>query len=446
MAGTDPFILRCQRLRPLLVALTFALAVWPQATLAHAVLVRAEPPDLCVATAVPRVSAGDPRCATGAALQQSPGTIRLWFSEPVTPVGSGIAVVGPSGRRVERGPAQADGAELSVAVDAQEEGTYQVRWRVVARDTHPARGAFAFSVGAPGGVLASAAPGEGPAGAARDVPAEAVALEALARWSHFAGYALAFGVLAFARFVARRPWPQAGSERLVAAGIAALLLAEPLALAAQAWSLAGDGPWDPGDVADLLGSSFGRSLAQRLGAALLLWVLLGVGAPAAGWVVLALGLALALVDGLAAHAASVDPAWLGLLLNALHVAAMGLWVGGLAALVASRSTVAAGSAACECRALARRFAPWAAGCLAVLAASGTASAWLHLPRLDLLAQPGWARALAAKLVVALAAAALALAARRLSPALRLRLWRLEFLALLTVLALSGLLVALPLPR
>jgi len=56
-------------------------------------------------------------------------------------------VLGPSGHRVDHGSVSAADTHLSVAVDAAEPGTYQVRWGVIAADTHPARGSFTFSVG-----------------------------------------------------------------------------------------------------------------------------------------------------------------------------------------------------------------------------------------------------------------------------------------------------------
>src|SRR5439155_539202 len=78
-----------------------------------------------------------------------PPVIRLTFNEPVQPIGRGIRVVAPSGRRVERGPARATGRSVSVDVDAAEQGTYVVNWRVVSGDAQPERGRFTFTVGRP---------------------------------------------------------------------------------------------------------------------------------------------------------------------------------------------------------------------------------------------------------------------------------------------------------
>jgi len=59
-----------------------------------------------------------------------------------------------------------------------------------------------------------------------------------------------------------------------------MLLAEPVALLGQTSSLGLATMLDPAVVSDALDSGFGRALAYRLGAAVLLWVLLGTAAQA----------------------------------------------------------------------------------------------------------------------------------------------------------------------
>src|SRR5579872_3969221 len=89
-------------------------------------------------------------------------------------------------------------------------------------------------------------------------------------------------------------------------------------------------------LGDIMGTSFGRVLAQRVGAALLLWILLGTvhyNARRARIAILILGLVLAVIDGEASHAISTQPIWLGMLANTLHIISMGVWVGGLVSLL-----------------------------------------------------------------------------------------------------------------
>jgi len=416
------------------------------AALAHAGLVRSDPPDICSPLAIPRLPAGDPRCAAGTVLAAPPTAVRLFFNERVSLVGRGVRVLGPDGRRVERGPVRLDGPQMTVGVDAAEAGTYLVTWRVVSTDTHPARGTFAFSVGhassLPRGMSATGG------GSTRDL-----LLQALARSAHFVGYALGFGAFAFQVIVLHPLGPGASDaerrvRQLVGAGVVLLLAAEPLALLAQTSSLGAGagGALDPEVVSGALDSSFGRVLAQRLGAALLLWVLLGGARDASVRATLAvaiLGLALAFVDGKAAHAAGPRPAWLGLGMNTLHVAAMGVWVGGVAALLSVWRLPAV--AGCR-REVAARLGRVSAAALSVLVVTGTVMAVQHLAGLiDFLAS-AYGRTLGVKLGMLCVVLLLAAAAVRAPSARRGLWWVREAAALFGVLALAGLLVSLPPPR
>ncbi len=352
-------------------------------------------------------------------------------------------MVAPSGRRVEHGAARASGTEVAVAIDAAEQGTYLVIWRVIAEDTHPAQGVFAFSVERP-----SAPANVESAGTASSLLG--LALQTFARALHFVGYALSFGVIVFRLLVwqpvrgAPDPTGERRLSRLIAIGVLLLLVAEPVALLAQTASLraGAGGPLDPEVIGGALDSSFGRVLAQRLASALLLWVL--VGAAGAGSIgamraALVVGLALAFVDGEAAHATGTRPAWLGLGANMLHVAAMGTWAGGGLALVTIWPP------ACRRALLVARFGRAALASLVILASSGTAMAIQHLGTpADLFATP-YGRTLSAKLALFLAALLLALAGFRASPEGRLRWWTREAVVLLGILVLAGLLVSLPPP-
>jgi copper transport protein len=295
------------------------------------------------------------------------------------------------------------------------EGTYAVIWTVIAADTHPSRGTFTFSVGHPSQVNA---PGLG-GGDIGLVSPIGLVLQALSRWLHFAGFALAFGAATYGLFIARDP----RTARLAGAGVGLLLVAEPLALLAQTASV------DPAQVfggdalTSALASPFGRVLGLRIAAALLLWAVLGALRQASWlrWAIPSLGLALALVDATAAHATPALPQPLGLVLNALHVSAMGIWVGGLAAFAVAPSGGFG------------RIATWTAGMLIL---SGAALALLHFGQWRELMTTAYGVSLLIKLP--LVAVALYLA--------RLGRHRMELAALMLVLAAATLLVSLPPPR
>ena len=360
-----------------------------------------------------RLVISDP--APGALLDAVPATVDLVFSEPVSPAGRGINVYGPDGRLAQSGAAIARGDELSVGLTGALEGTYAVVWTVIASDTHPSRGEFTFSVG-------HTSPARGPGWGGGDVGLVSpvgLVLQSLGRWLHFAGFALGFGSAIYALLIARDPRPL----RLAGAGIALLLVAEPLALLAQTASLDVAQAFDGDALTSALASPFGRVLALRVAAALLLWAVLGAlrQAPRLRWAIPGLGVALALVDATAAHATPSLPQPLGLLLNALHVAAMGVWVGGLAAFAVAPSSGFG------------RVAAWSAG---LLVASGAALALLHLGSpLELMAS-AYGLSLAIKLPLVAVALYLAWRARR----------RWELAALAVVIAAASVLVSLPPPR
>lgn len=428
-------------------------AVRPPIVLAHANLVRSDPPDLCLIlppSRLPQLPREDLPCATGVVLRQAPRSVHLFFNERVDLVGRGVRVLAPSGRRVEAGPALASGAEVSVNVDAAQPGTYVVIWRAVASDTHPAQGTFAFSVGRPSIPTGGRAGARGSGGSTLGM-----VLQVLARALHFAGYALSFGIFAFRQLVLaplsltndatseRRVW------RLVGAGVLALLIAEPLALVAQATSLGGGGASDLEVLGGVLDSSFGRVLAQRLGAAVALWVLIGavrnahIGAAETAWTVLPLGAAVAVIDGQAAHATGTRPVWLGLSINAVHEAAMGLWLGGLVGLLAISRAPGAASRLQE---IVLRVTRTAAVSVAVLMITGTVMGLQHLTGVRSLAATGYGRTLMMKLCVLGAGFVVAWAAASAPPEGRTRWRTCEAAVLLCLLALAGLLVSLPPPR
>jgi copper transport protein len=405
-----------RRFRPALLGALAAALLLPATASAHAQVVRLDPgPGLLPAV---------------------PTFVSIDFSEPVTPFGRGIDVFSPAGNRVS-GTAALNGSRGTTLVtpitdrQALPEGTYLVEWRVVAQDTHPSRGSYTFSVGHAGPVPAGALAG-GDLGA---VSPPGLLLQALARWLHFLGFALSFGVLAFLLVVLRELEPPASLRRLVYLGIALLLAAEPIALVAQAASL---GSVDSPSLADVLGSAFGRVLALRLAAPLLLWGILGIPPEArrkGTWSVLVLGALLAGVDGLSGHTIRGLPPATGVLLTAVHVASMVVWVGGFAALLAVLGT------ARDRRALVVRFGRVAAASVVVLILSGAALALVHLRTPADLLLSSYEMVLALKLVAVAVALWLAWTGLR-----AVRGGRPELVALGGLLALAALLASLPPPR
>jgi copper transport protein len=376
--------------------LALAAAVLPAAALAHAQLIGSDPAD-------------------GALLATPPTHLTLTFTEAVEPVGVGVLVAAPSGRPASRGAARARGRELTVDVQATEVGTYLVRWQVIAEDAHPSRGDLTFSLGHRGpvptqGLTSGDLGGASPLG---------VALQALGRWLHFLGLALGFGTIAYLLLVLPEAAPEVAGrlERLALAGVGLMLAAEPLSLAGAAVGL----QVGPGD---LLVSSFGLAMGLRLGGALLLWASLGAVRQAGRGraALLGLGAAAVLADQLSTHRLPAAPLLATYLLGGVHEGAMVVWVGGIAAWIATR----AGG---------KRFVAVASLCLAVLVPSGVALAFAHVSLPGDLLGSAYGISLAVKALMVAVAVLLAALGRR----------RLEAVAVSVVLALAALLLSLPPP-
>ncbi|HTK10136.1 MAG TPA: copper resistance protein CopC [Ktedonobacteraceae bacterium] len=381
--------------------------------------------------------------AEGSTQATGPQNICLWFSESAQPVGESISVLAPDGKSVETGKLHVRGAQFCVPISLHASGSYLVSWQVISLDTDPASGSFLFNLRHSGGQWATTtSSGTSPQG---------VVLQVLARLLHFLGYALSFGVLAFGWFVIQplgvtiAEHIRHRQERLVMIGIGVLLVAEPLALLAQTVSL---GKGDVGNIIGaILASSFGRVLAQRLGVALLLWIILGMvreskETRASRIGILGLGLLLAFVDGEASHAVSKEPVWLGLLANMVHVAAMGLWVGGMIGLLALWGEKEPGERRAE---IVVRFGQLATIAVSELVISGLLMAWLRLNQPLNLFTSVYGRVLLGKICLLPLVLLLAWVGRRVKWREQVIWWRIEGLGLLGLLVLAGLLVALPPP-
>ena len=368
-----------------IAGLAVAAALLPQVALAHAQLLQSDP-------------------APNAVLDAVPATVSLRFTEPVTPAGAGIKMFSPSGRQVAS-RVTTRGFLLLAIVDSTETGTFVVSWQVLAADTHPSRGTFEFVVGQPSANPYSGLLSGGEIGTTTPL---GLALQAIARWVHFGGFALVFGVAAYQVLTQSKE----RARRLVGAGVILLIAAEPLLLLAQLASLSFDG-----DTAiAVLASGFGRLLGLRLAAALLVWVLATLDSPLP---ILGIGAVVAILDGASAHAIQ-GLAGAGLALTAAHVAAMGLWVGGLAAFLHAPD---------------HRFPRYAIGMFAVAAATGVLLAAAHTNLFTELAND-YAYVLMLKILVVGAALAAAV----------LRRHRMELGLMATILGAAALLAALPPPR
>ena len=367
--------------------------------------------------------------AGGSSLERAPAAVTLRFTERPDPELSTVRVLDNRARVVAGGPAQpvpGRPEELRVPVAGLPDGGYTVAWRIVsAVDGHRTDGVFGFGVGPAG-----AAPQLPPSQAVAEVrtgPALAP-LAVAGRWAWYWGLALlvgaaATGLLVFGGRLPGRPALLLGlALAAAAAGLLAMTAAAradagvPLTamlgsttghwllwraallaaatVAASWWALTRPAPGDPPAPAAVAGDPTpspavaGGPPAPRpaLGARLTL--------PTRGAPLVALGLAGAggmLVHALAGHAAApTSLRALNLIAQWAHLLAVGVWIGGLAWLLAGLWQHASTPSARE---VVVRFSKLAGISLAVVVVTGVARTVDELGGWARLADSGFGRAM-----------------------------------------------------
>jgi copper transport protein len=348
----------------------------------------------------------------GEALSESPSVVKVTFSEGVDIGRDAMTLFDGSGERVPVGSLRQPSPNRLVLPIGEKlpDGAYIVTWRGISEDTHSISGTWTFRVGD-----APVAGGDVDALASRllaDQQADRVVAVGwgIARGTVFASLALLVGGVVFAALV----WPRARdsrrTRRLVMAGWVALLASTVLGvLFFGAYSQGGS----LRDIVDL--DVLRDTLDTRFGTVWLARVILLVGAlvlvrvmfarrpaveyPLPGWWyagAAVVGGALVCTPGLAGHASTGDHRALALAVDAVHVAAMAVWLGGLAVLAA---VVMPRRDVDELRVVVPRFSRVALACVVALVATGVVHSWRLVGGLDALRDSEFGRVLVVKLVV-----------------------------------------------
>jgi copper transport protein len=360
--------------------------------------------------------------AANAVLERGPVEIVLRFDEDVEASLSTIEVFDGEGAALSVGE-PASGEPLAGAATSDDgsvvaaplpdgaslpDGLYAVRWTVTSLDGHVIEGAFAFQVGtAGGGTAADLLSSIGTSGT-RDATVDVA--YAVARFVSLFGLVVLAGsglwavqrggtLLALRRV---RSLLVVGAAALVIGSIASLLL-----FAEQVGR---------GLVASL-DVTTGRMLLVRSVAAVVLAALaLGALRPESDvrredwWrlaVTLASGAAL-LGFSAAGHAAALDPQWLWVALDMVHLAGATLWLGGVLLLVPLPRTVLVTP---DTEFVARRFSTVVTIAVPVVVATGAVQTLRLAGGLDDLTATDWGRLLLVKVTVVVAVLGLAGAAR-----------------------------------
>ncbi|MEU3352178.1 FixH family protein [Streptomyces sp. NPDC037389] len=378
------------------------------------------------ASAHAALTATDP--ADGSVVPTAPARVTLTFSEGVLLSPDSVRVLDPRGERVDQGRPQHDGGRNGTATVALRagiaDGTYTVAWQAVSADSHPVAGAFTFSVGAPSKTTVAV-----DSAATRTDPAVA-AFYAIGRYAAYAGLILLVGGCVFAG-VCRA---SRAVQRVAVSGWITLFVSTVALLLLRGAFTSGKGM---GSVLDLsllggvLSTKPGAALLSRLlllsAAAVFLAVLFGTYAPGGAGdgtrtdgtrtgtgtgtgtggdrtlgrrrdIAWGLGVGGTLVAGglaatwaLAEHASAGLQPWLAMPVDVAHLLGVAVWLGGLAALLA---TLWSGERIR--RAAVARFSRMAFVSVCVLVATGLYQSWRQVGSWDVLTGTEYGRWLLVK--------------------------------------------------
>ena len=302
------------------------------------------------ASAHASLDSSDP--SPSAVLDTAPAEIFLDFSEPVTPQDGAVELVDQTGAVVSIDDARVSPDDPTVVVAGGvpdlADGLYVVAWRVVSSDGHVAQGAFTFEVGV-GGAAVDAGALIGDVLSGRSA-ATGIGLGLdIARFLAYLGATAALGGLAFLGVLANAR----AARRLIGAGLVALVIGSFGHFLLQG-SFSAGGSWtdafDSNAWSNVLDTRLGQSLIVRLVLASLLVVLMLGTSPtpdddrrtrlATSWwrsSTALVGAAVVVTFSAASHASASSPAGVAVAVDALHMAAVASWVGGLFAVVATRN-------------------------------------------------------------------------------------------------------------
>jgi copper transport protein len=389
------------RRKALLIACVALLAM-PAGASAHAVLEASEP-------------------ARGETLERTPDRVVFEFSEPVEASFGALRVFDSAGAQVHSGEVfrpDGDSKQIAVRLDSDlPDGTYIATYRVVSADSHPISGGSIFSIGAATGTDKTV----GELLEQDEVGKVTSTTFGVVRGLRYAAIAVLVGGLAFMFFM----WPPAAGASLLVPrarrflAVVALggFLVSAAGIVLQGATAAGTSFWsalDPDVVGEVLKTRFGTVWCLDLAAwAVAIAVLLAPGfAFRREWrgrnafylALLAVASAfLVLSPSLSGHAISQSPRGVLIPANALHVAAMSVWVGGLAALlflvpVATRQLPGGARSQLLAGAL-LRFSPVALVCVSVVLLTGAVQGYVHIRELDNLVETAFGRAVLIKAIL-----------------------------------------------
>jgi len=396
--------------------------------------------------------ASDP--SNGTIVPDAPNKVTLTFSESVQLLQGKIQVLAPDGSRADQGTPAAEGGTVTIPLrSGGARGTYLVSFRVISADSHPVSGSITFSVGA------ASVP---PSATEQSVSVDPVVrgLIPVGKYLGYAGLVLLIGPT----LVLALLWPhrlsRRGPARLIWTGVGLIAGSTVLALWLQVPYSIGTTLFDirVGDLRDVLGSTFGAVMLVRLGvicaAALLLRPLLtGSGGESKADLALlgVLGVAAVATWPLTGHPTASPVAGVSVVVDAIHLAAMAVWLGGLVMLAGFLLRQANER---ELGAILPIWSRWAATAVSALILAGVVQALIEVSTLNGLVNSTYGLLILVKVGLAGAVLAVASYSRRLvrqrvaegEPRILRRVVGAELVITAVVLGVTSALVQIPPPR
>jgi copper transport protein len=344
--------------------------------------------------------------APNSRLTEAPREITVRFNQNVSLLDGGFRLLDSRQQEFPLGEATIAGSEATVPLPtAPGEGAWVFVYRVISADSHPVAGSIPFTIG---NVADTAAPVVEVASTDGTVKV----LWWLDRWLNWAGLVLLLGVPAFVLFC----WPFGDRDPLIrgltGVGAAVVVLASVASLPLQAANATGaklTDAFSDGSIPDLLERSAGESTLWRIGLALVVGVVMLLGR---GRLALLLGLAasagLLVTYSWAGHPAVADRPALTIADDALHLAAVVVWLGGLVVLALRLLP----RPVPELSGVLQRWSGTATLAVIVLAVTGSIQAWRELQSVSAIVDTTYGRWVLAKVIGLIVLLALANLGRR----------------------------------
>lgn len=415
-----------------LLAVSLALLL-PGTSEAHAILLRSDP-------------------AKDAVLSVAPDQVRMWFSEPLNPTFSTVAVVNEANQRVDQRDAvvsPSDPTEMDVTLQPHlPAGVYVVVWRTDSTDDgHVLVGSFLFTMARPDGTVPTLSggtvPGQNVLGGSNPTGLYTGQLDGPTFFNLIMitlvelGAVFWVGAEFWQLFVilpsaedndelsaSNRQAQQRYARRFALPTLLVLLLANVGMLIGQAVNITG-GRWDTALAPSLLvplvtSGNFGtfwltRMIVLTLATRLALYRLqlyrsqretsLRVVNAVLPWANVLLGLAFFIAMTMSGHAAAVstNARVYALVADWLHLVAAALWVGGMLYIATSYLPVIrrlpVAERACSLVTVLPYYSPWAIAGVVLMAVTGPFSATVHLASWEQLLSTAYGRALVVKILL-----------------------------------------------